>query len=152
MKYTQSQAMNFGYIRYLEAMAKELNDAGYKIRGRLGNNTYELEYKIDDDTPDLFIYGINDSKAMNYLKQIGLVNNGRCPICGSPIKSNTCSYTSPTDPNISFYICNECYRGSTNMQRKMGIGNNTSSNTGCMLSLFFIPWHILVNLSKSLFQ
>lgn len=95
-------------------------------------------YKVDDDRY-FFMGAINDAKAMDYLKSIGLVNNGRCPICGSPIKGVPSRFTSGMNPNLNFHICSSCRREG---QR---ISINPSNNFGCILALVMFPWYIIKN-------
>ena len=90
MKYSTENINNISYHEWMETIANELNAAGFKGEGyNAAENKFMKNvapYKVSDDRY-FFMGAINDAKAMDYLKSIGLVNNGRCPICGSPIKN-----------------------------------------------------------------
>lgn len=126
-----------------EAMADELNQKGFKTaviqideRGALSNQLGE--YEAGDD-PKLFVLGtIKDSAAISYLKDVGLLNNGRCPMCGRPINGNPGRFTSGYDSNYHFQVCQNCVK--TRVRTRNA---RTSSGSGCVISLFLFPWYLL---------
>jgi hypothetical protein len=135
MKYSSNFINNLSFNDYLELIVKELNDNGYR---RLSHGK-KYEYTIDINDPasrTLFIYGIEDIEALNYLKNIGLINNGRCPICGSRMSSNQYTYTNRYNSAITFSICQNCCNSH-------GRGN-ISQNAGCMLNLIIVAAIIFV--------
>lgn len=142
MKYSTENINNISYHEWMETIANELNAAGFKREGyNAAENKFMKNvapYKVDDDRY-FFMGAINDAKAMDYLKSIGLVNNGRCPICGSPIKGVPSRFTSGMNPNLNFHICSSCRREG---QR---ISINPSNNFGCILTLVMFPWYIIKN-------
>lgn len=132
MKYTTLEINKMSLLAYRALMADELNHNGF--RTKIGN------FKFDADD-ELFIFSVADSpKAMSFLQELGLVDNGRCPICGAQISENRYTWSNRYDPSIKFYICSGCYRsrGHGNGQRVDGIGNS-----GCLASLFLIPLNFI---------
>lgn len=81
MKYTSEYINELSFRGYLEIMASELNKNGFR--------DYDGgEYEVDDDSKfwKYFMMGpVNDPKAMTFLKNQGLIENGRCPTCGAPM-------------------------------------------------------------------
>lgn len=146
MRYTSHQINQMTWAEWNATMAKELNKAGFKARG-FNSKTRKWEdnlqpYTTTQSEPKFFILGtINSTKEIDYLKQIGLLNNGRCPMCGSPINNNPGRFTSGYDNNLHFQICQSCY----NKGRKTSM--NPANNNGCILTLILFPWQII----KSLF-
>ena len=74
------------WYEWNETMEKELNEAGFKAKGfnkETGKWEKDYEpYKADAEDPETFILGVvSGAKEINYLKSIGLLNNGRCPMC-----------------------------------------------------------------------
>jgi hypothetical protein len=134
MKYSSNYINSLSYSEYLELIVKELNDNGF-IETYTGSK-YELNIKDPTDCK-LFIFSIEDINALIYLKNIGLINNGRCPICGASIPSNIYTYTNRHNSNISFYICKNCYGGPEKLTKQ-----------GCMLSLLLV---LLVIISSIIF-
>ncbi len=141
MKYTSEQINRMSWQEWNEIMARELNENGYKAKEYNSAEhrwTKTGMYKAGND-PKLFVLGkIEDSDAISFLKNVGLLNNGRCPMCGGPIHGNPGRFTSGYDYNYHFQICQNCVktRGRT---RNAG----TSSGSGCMISLLLFPWYLL---------
>lgn len=135
MKYSSVEVRNMSYQEWMETIAKELNTAGYKTKG-VGSTL--LDYEVYE-SETFFMGSINDPNAMEYLKRIGLVNNGRCPMCGRPINGNPGRFTDGFNSNLHFQICQSC----VNEGKRISVNPN---NTGCMLALLTIPWHLIRNL------
>lgn len=141
MKYTKSEIRKMSWHEWNETMAKELNEAGFKAKGfnkETGKWEKDYEpYKAYAEDPETFILGVvSGAKEINYLKSIGLLSNGRCPMCGKNIEVPG-RFTSGYDPNCHFQICQSC------VNKEQGVSINPSNNTGCMLSLLFIPWYLV---------
>ncbi len=87
MKYTKDQILSMSWKEWNETMAKELNEAGFLGPG-FNSESQRFEnhiapYKADGRNED-FVFGtITRSAEINYLKDVGLLNNGRCPMCCS---------------------------------------------------------------------
>ena len=146
MKYTSSEINQMSWSQWNDAMARELNNAGFKARGyndKIGKweDNYTA-YEADPNEPKLFILGtVDGAKEINYLKEIGLLNNGRCPMCGKPIYGTPGRFTSGFDRDCHFQICQECAKHG----RRTSV--NPANNTGCLLAFVLFPW----NLIKALF-
>ena len=142
MKYSSEDLENMSYSIWMESIAQELNAAGYttkgfKKEGKLivpGNVPYEV-YDINT----FFEGSINDPNAMDYLKSIGLVNNKRCPLCGSIIKGSPSQYTYSLNPSLNYHICSSCRKEGQNYT----IHTNPIKSSGCIVAIFLIPWHII---------
>ena len=143
MKYTAEQVRQMTWAEWNDAMAKELNEAGFRARGynpELGRweNNREL-YKADPSEPKIFILGTVDSAPeYEHLKKVELLNNGG-PMCGEPIYGNPGRFTSGYDYNAHFQICQNC----VNKGRHTSV--NPANNKGCMLALFFL-YHLIKGL------
>lgn len=79
MKYTSEQINKMSWQEWNETMAEELNRKGFKAKEFNSDEhrwTKTGKYVAGDD-PKLFVLGaIEDSEAISYLKDIGLLNNG----------------------------------------------------------------------------
>lgn len=130
--YSAEEVNSMSYREWMETIAKELNAAGFKGKGyssvERGWIKIEAPYEVGE-VKYFFMGSINDANAMNYLKSIGLVNNGRCPMCGSPIKGTPSQFTSGMNPNLNFYICNSCRKEG----QRISVYHNRNS---CCLGFF----------------
>lgn len=146
MKYTAEQVRQMSWPEWNDTMAKELNEKGFKARG-YNSETQRWEdnyksYTADPSEPKIFILGtVDGADEIECLKRAGLLNNGRCPMCGSPIYSNPGRFTSGFDSSVNFQICQNC----CNKGKRTSI--NPANNSGCIIALLLLPWHLI----KSLF-
>lgn len=103
MKYTREQVKAMTQNEYESAICKELNDAGF----RQEYNGEQLEYYPDEST---FGGGIVfDSEAVTYLKRIGLVDNGKCPMCSE--REDDLNYKLQNQRSGAVYhVCKSCYK------------------------------------------
>ena len=140
MKFSTREINSMSYQEWMETITKELNEAGFKgegynaAAGRFIKNV--APYKVND-VSTFFMGSINDASAMDYLKSIELVNNGRCPMCGAVIKGTPSRFSDGMNPNLNFQICLSC--------RKEGqrISINPANNSGCILAFVVLPWSII---------
>lgn len=145
MKYTVEQVRQMTWSQWNDAMAKELNEAGFRARGynselRRWENNREL-YKADPSEPKIFILGtVNGAPEYEHLKKVGLLNNGRCPMCGEPIYGNPGRFTSGYDYNAHFQICQNC----VNKGRRTSV--NPANRRGCIIALLFLPYYLIKGL------
>ena len=144
MKYTVEQVRQMTWSQWNDAMAKELNEAGFRARGynpelRRWENNREL-YKADPSDPTIFILGTVDGAPEYDLKKVGLLNNGRCPMCGEPIYGNPGRFTSGCDYNAHFQICQNC----VNKGRRTSV--NPANRQGCIIALLFLPYYLIKGL------
>lgn len=107
MKYFQEDIANISWHEWNALMAKELNDAGFS---RVWKGV-TIPFKAHIESPSSFILGqVTSVQAIEHLKIIGLLNNGRCPMCGELFHKNPGRYTSGFDHNLHFQICQNCAR------------------------------------------
>ena len=142
MKYSAEEINDMSYLEWMETIANELNLAGFKTSGYSETarkfvkniNPYEVY-----DVKTFFLGSISDYKAMDYLKEIGLVNNKRCPMCGNPITGTPSTFTCGITPHLSFHICSSCRREGKR------ISINPANNSSCMLAIILMPWYKIKN-------
>ena len=75
MKYSAEKVNNMSYSDWMETIAKELNAAGFKAEGYSEEHhrfMKNIAPYIVRDVRYFFMGAINDAKAMDYLKFIGL--------------------------------------------------------------------------------
>ena len=132
-KYTTEQINHLTWHEWNELMAKELNQAGFKAKVFNGTNWERTgEYCPNPNEPQYFKLDL-DTPALNYLKQIGLVNNGRCMECGKPINGSPGRFTDGFNHEFHYQICQDCVRA--------GGGNVPNKPTGgCILALILLPF------------
>ena len=106
MKYTRNDLDNLMYKDYILLIARELNQNSFKNdQGR----EYEVGTNVHGDfVSDFsrgFVLSIKDPKAIEFLKRVGLLNNGRCPLTGLMLSpATTMTYTSEYGSNIQYDI------------------------------------------------
>lgn len=136
VRYTSEQVNAMSYREWMETIAKELNNAGYKGRG-FNEKTGRLEancvpYEVGD-LRFFFQGAINSAEHLNYLKSIGLINNGRCPLCGAQIKGTVFTFTDGFHPDQTYHICKSCYKEGASSSI------NPANRTGCLVALLLLP-------------
>lgn len=144
-QYTSEQIEAMSWREWTETMAKELNEAGFKCKG-VSNKLQPYTVWEGEDSPKLFLLGsVEKVEEITYLKNIGLLNNGRCPMCGGMIKGTPGRFTSGYDPNYHFQVCINCVR------KRNGIHVN-SNNQGCVVALLLMPFHLFKYICTNLFS
>ena len=142
MKYTAEQVNSMPYLEWMQTIAKELNDAGFLTKGMGGAR---VPYQVYEQDPRYFFLGsINDSDAMDYLKELGLVNNGRCPMCGAEIKGEPWRFTDGYNSSLNFHICKRCAKEGGAMSV------NPANHTGCLVAILLAPWATIKSLISQL--
>ena len=133
---------------WVEAMAAELNAAGFKARG-LNPETNRWEdnrepYRVGSEPKaSTFVLGsIESSKAIEHLKNIGLLNNGRCPMCGKTIEGIPARFTSGYDSSFYFQICQSC----CDCGRRTSLNPANNQGCGCMIALLLLPYNLIKSL------
>lgn len=136
MKYSRDQVKAMTQDEYESAICDELNAAGFrnKIQGELH------EYLPDESTFGGAI--VFDPEAVNYLKGIGLVNNGKCPLCGRNEEELRYRFTYQ-DGYSNYHVCKRCYK----LYRKNPI-RGCSCCLGTSFIIGFIVWCIYTLLVK----
>lgn len=115
MKYTRKYVRAMSADEYREAMCNELNAAGFREHF----HDQESEYEADE-----FVFGgsiESDKEAVDYLKSIGLIDNGKCPFCGEREEGQH-QLQSPRSGAV-FHVCDKCYKQRSVQERqKRGCG------------------------------
>lgn len=125
MKYTEQQLHGLKYKDYILLMAKELNDNGYTDED---GNQYSVSTDVNGEfVSDFslgFVLSLKDVEAVEFLKRIGLLDNGRCPLTGLMIYDGCKKrYTSKYSSDVHFDI-NTAWDEYNKVRR----------NWGCLLS------------------
>lgn len=130
MKYSNSDLKKFTYIEWMEIVAKELNSAhilNSTLRYVDGKMKWcDVPFEVSE--PETFFININSIKAINHLKDLGLINNGRCPWCGADIYGAPYRFADSVFPSINYHICSRCSR------TKGGLLPD-NKGVGCLLAL-----------------
>lgn len=136
MKYTSEQVNAMSYYDWMVTIAKELNEAGYKTDGynpSIGRfQSSYAPYEVHD-VRYFFSGAINSAEHLNYLKSIGLLDNGRCPLCGAVIKKSIYTFTDGFHPDQTYHICRDCYH------EGLGVSINPANRSGCIVALLLLP-------------
>ena len=101
---------------YESAICDELNAAGFRS---------EFHGEFHEYQPDESTFGgaiVFDPKAVEYLKQIGLLDNGKCPMCS--VKEDELQYKLQNqNSGVVFHVCKSCYKQYARQERaKRGCG------------------------------
>jgi len=109
---------------YESAICKELNDAGFK---------QEFHGELSEYYPDESTFGgaiVFDPEAVNHLKHVGLLDNGKCPMCS--IREDDLMYKLQNQQSGAVYhVCKSCYKQYAQQER-------TKRGLGCCLSILII--------------
>ena len=116
MKYSRDQVKAMTQEEYESALCKELNAVGF--RREFHGEFYEYQ-------PDEATFGgaiVFDTKAVEYLKQIGLLDNGKCPMCS--VREDDLLYKLQNQSSGAVYhVCKSCYKQYAQQERaKRGLG------------------------------
>lgn len=136
-KYTREQVKAMTQDEYESAICKELNDAGFRheFHGE------QLEYQPDESTFGGAI--VFDHEAVNHLKRVGLLDNGKCPMCS--VREDDLMYKLQNQHSGAIYnVCKSCYkRYARQEQTKRGMG----CCLGVIIFIGLIIWGIIKLLS-----
>ena len=103
MKYTREQVKAMTQEEYESAICKELNNAGF----RQEFNGEQFEYE-----PDEFTFGgaiVFDPQAVNHLKHVRLLDNGKCPMCS--VREDDLIYKLQNlHSGAIYHVCKSCYK------------------------------------------
>lgn len=128
MKYDKEYVSKMVFKDYIELIVKELNENGFV-------NAANAPYKLGTDiyggwlwrSYSCFMTTVSDAKAVDYLKSIGLLNNGRCPLTGLMLSNQDYTYESKLNSSINFQVNKEWIKLT---------GNNY--NIGCIGALVLL--------------
>ncbi len=112
--YTSDEINSLSWYEYNKLMADELNENGFEcyIMHSLIKKFYVSKPQLGSPTYPL-IDQVTRYEQLAFLKQKGLINNGRCPNCGKEITSNDIGkyiYTDSRYKNYSYHVCKDCYK------------------------------------------
>lgn len=108
MKYSFEMIINLSLKEYVELIVDELNKNGFRIKGLQNGKEVFYEYSVPD-SPSYFIFGITDYEAIEFLKRIGLLDNGKCPATGKPLGYDRVLWQNGKIGHIRFFISKEFY-------------------------------------------
>lgn len=150
MKYSSSQILSMSWKEWNQTMADELNKAGFRGIG-YNPERHRLErgfapYYAGDDVSSFILGAVGREPEITYLKEIGLLNNDRCPLCGGSINGMPARFTDGDNSNLHFDICQTC----CSQGRKMSVNRANNSGCGCVLALLIIPIHLIKSLFLSI--
>ena len=137
MKYSREDLNNLIYKDYILLIAEELNKNGFKdAQGKAYEVTTNVHGDFVSDFSRGFVLSIRDPKAIDFLKQIGMLNNGRCPLTGLMLSSATkMTYTSEYSSSIQYDI-----------NKKWIECTKEKKNWGCFISLAVLIIAIIVGI------
>lgn len=137
MQYSRNDLDNLLYKDYILLIAKELNENGFRdAQGKEHEVSTNVHGDFVSDFSRGFVLSINDPKAIEFLKQVGLLNNGRCPLTGLMLSpATTMTYTSEYGSNIQYDI-----------NKKWLDYTKEKKNWGCFISLAVLVIAIIVGI------
>lgn len=110
-KYTREHVKAMTPDQYESTICKELNDAGFR---------QEFNGELSEYQPDESTFGgaiIFDNKAVDYLKSIGLIDNGKCPMCS--VKEDELEYRLQSPHSgATYHVCRSCYKQYARQERE----------------------------------
>lgn len=98
MKYTRSQVRDMSPMEYWEAMCQELKKAGFQ--GQRGNRPPHDYEPFDAVFGGDIVFNLD---AVHYLQNMGLLDNGKCPMCG--IREDAVNYALSYQNGATFHVC-----------------------------------------------
>lgn len=120
MKYSREYIEGLMYKDYILLMAEELNNNGFTDNEKKYEVGTDVNGNFVSDFFRGFVLSMKDKKAVNYLKEIGLLNNGRCPLTGLMISSaSKTTFTSEYNSSITYDI-NSMWLEYTKVKRNWG--------------------------------
>lgn len=102
-KYTREQVKAMTQNEYESAICDELNAAGFR---------HEFHGEQHEYHPSDSVFGggiVFDSNAVNYLKMVGLIDNGKCPMCSAREDQLEYKLQNPNSGAI-YHVCKSCYK------------------------------------------
>lgn len=136
MKYSREQVKAMTQDEYEFAICKELNDAGF----RQEFHGEKIEYQPDESTFGGAI--VFDPEAVIHLKRVGLLDNGKCPMCS--VREDNLMYKLQNQQSGAIYhVCKSCYKLYARQER-------TKRGCGCCLGMIIIISLIIWGILKLL--
>lgn len=136
MKYSKEDLNELTYKDYILLMAEELNSNGFTDNGKSYEVSTDVNGNFVSDFFRAFVLSIKDKEAIDFLKEVGLLDNGRCPLTGLMLSSSTKTiFTSDHNPDIKYDI-NRMWLEYTKVKR----------NWGCSLSIPIVIVGVIVGI------
>lgn len=156
MKYTRDDVRNMTFEQFHEKICDELNENGFRYYIEWGGELegplmFSPEGKQLPGIVDIFFSHVPPD-GIDFLKEIGLLNNGRCALCGAPIDSG--EYVKSKE-NGTFHICRRCSLGlgpSARMSEKSAEERKPSARRnlvdrankkGCLIAVLLFPLYAI---------
>lgn len=138
MMYSKEDLNNLTYKDYILLMAEELNNNGFTDNGKKYEVSTDVNGNFVSDLFRAFVLSMEDKGAVDFLKGIGLLNNGRCPLTGLMYsQSSKTSYTSEYNSSINYDI-----------NRKWFEYTKVKRNWGCFFSIPIIIVGIIIGVAN----
>lgn len=138
--FERSDMIQIGTSKSDEYYVVHQHSGGLLIAFVRHSNVYK-EWKFSRGEDINHILGtVDGAPEYEHLKKVGLLNNGRCPMCGEPIYGNPGRFTSGCDYNAHFQICQNC----VNKGRRTSV--NPANRQGCIIALLFLPYYLIKGL------
>ena len=110
-KYTREQVKAMTQDEYESAICDELNAAGFR---------HEFHGEQHEYHPSDSVFGggiVFDSNAVNHLKMVGLIDNGKCPMCSTREDQLEYKLQNPHSGAI-YHVCKSCYKRYARQERE----------------------------------
>lgn len=122
-KYNYNEIEKISYHAYIKLMVTELNSNNIK-------SNEMKEFRFIESMPDVSYGGeiALSYRAIEFLKEIGLLNNGICPDCGKRPIDSTYTFTNGYNQSIKYNICKNCYKEGVRTSR------NPNNKEGCFIA------------------
>lgn len=139
MKYSREQVKSMTSDQYTKVLCNELNDAGFRV---IYNDGSTAEFEPSWDVFELCV--AENARAVQYLRSIGLIDNGKCPLC--TIHEDDLRYRQRNLKSGEWYhICKSCYQQSVKKTRTI-----KGCRSGCCLGIIVISIVVIWFLVKLL--
>lgn len=138
VKYTAEQIRDISTTDWMELMVRELNENGFRKQS-LDPETGCMNvrpYCVVGDLRTFILNEVDSYDEINFLGEIGLINNGRCSLCGRPLRRTPKIFKSSDGLRFDFDVCNECVIKHTKKKDKGQI-------LVIILILVFFSWYII---------
>ncbi|MCQ2287110.1 MAG: hypothetical protein MJZ76_09625 [Bacteroidales bacterium] len=142
MIYFPAEVNEWTFEQYMRVLAKELDEHGFKPNGfesytRMLNNLIEAKKFLGyTHNSSISIAQHMDYPAIKFAQEMGLVNSGRCPLCGA-VATGAHEWAASNAPRRVLKICRGCVQtrgGGT------GHGSGVERSTGLGRLLDRIIW------------
>lgn len=124
--------------QYQQVICDELNAAGFKE---------EFDGERSEYYPSESTFGGSiafDVQAVDYLKRLGLVDNGKCPMCG--VKEDELDRRLENmESGATYHVCNSCYKQYARQERAK---RGCACCLGMLIVFALIIWSLIWGIEK----